>query len=91
MALINKITAIANAIRRKTGSNDPMTLDQMAIEIEELDVEMPQVFILEDDYGNELTAVRVGHDAIVNATADDIRAGKTAVTNDGIVEGTLIV
>lgn len=34
MALINKITAIADAIRAKTGKADVMTLEQMASEIE---------------------------------------------------------
>ena len=33
MALIEKLTAIADAIRTKTGKTDPMTLDQMAEEI----------------------------------------------------------
>ena len=33
MALINKLTAIADAIRGKTGGTDPLTLDQMATEI----------------------------------------------------------
>lgn len=33
MALTDKLTAIANAIRSKTGKTDSMTLDQMAIEI----------------------------------------------------------
>ena len=30
MALTDKLTAIANAIREKTGSTEPMTLDEMA-------------------------------------------------------------
>lgn len=34
MALIDKLTAIANAIRNKTGKTDPMTLEQMPGEIE---------------------------------------------------------
>lgn len=38
MALIDKITAIANAIRDKTGTTDPLTLDQMAIAIAEFKV-----------------------------------------------------
>lgn len=33
MALTNKLTAIADAIRGKTGKSEEMTLDQMAIEI----------------------------------------------------------
>ncbi len=34
MALTDKLTAIANAIRGKTGKADPLTLEQMATEIE---------------------------------------------------------
>lgn len=30
MALIDKLTAVADAIRTKTGSTDTMTLDEMA-------------------------------------------------------------
>lgn len=33
MALIDKLTAIANAIRSKTGSTEPMTLDEMVTAI----------------------------------------------------------
>jgi hypothetical protein len=33
MALINKLTAIADAIREKTGKTGEMTLDQMPLEI----------------------------------------------------------
>lgn len=33
MALIDKLTAIADAIRSKTGTTNPMTLDEMATEI----------------------------------------------------------
>lgn len=34
MALIDKLTAIADAVRGKTGKADPLTLEQMATEIE---------------------------------------------------------
>lgn len=38
MALINKLTAIADAIRGKTGKTEEMTLDQMATEIAGIEV-----------------------------------------------------
>lgn len=38
MALIDKLTAIAEAIRVKTGKADPLTLEQMATEIEGIEV-----------------------------------------------------
>ena len=38
MALIDKLTAIANAIREKTGRTEDMTLDEMATEISNISV-----------------------------------------------------
>lgn len=38
MALIEKLTAIADAIRSKTGKEDKLTLEQMATEIESIEV-----------------------------------------------------
>ena len=38
MALTNKLTAIADAIRTKTGKTDTMTLEQMATEISNISV-----------------------------------------------------
>ena len=38
MALTNKLTAIADAIRTKTGKTDSMTLEQMATEISNISV-----------------------------------------------------
>ena len=38
MALTDKLTAVADAIRSKTGTTDPMTLDAMAAAVEGLEV-----------------------------------------------------
>ena len=38
MGLISKLTAIADAIRSKTGTTDPMTLDEMATKISNISV-----------------------------------------------------
>ena len=38
MQLTNKLTAIADAIRTKTGKTDTMTLEQMATEISNISV-----------------------------------------------------
>lgn len=38
MALTNKLTAIADAIRTKTGKTDTMTLEQMVTEISNISV-----------------------------------------------------
>ncbi len=39
MALIDKLTAIADAVREKTGGTDALTLEQMATEIEGIEAE----------------------------------------------------
>lgn len=38
MALTDKLTAIANAIRTKTGRTDSLTIDQMVSEIDSINV-----------------------------------------------------
>jgi hypothetical protein len=48
-------------------------------------------FILVDKDGNEYPAVYVESDAVITATANDIRKGCTAVTAEGVVVGTLEV
>lgn len=42
MALIDKLTAIANAIRGKTGKTAELTLDEMATEIAGIETELPE-------------------------------------------------
>lgn len=46
-----------------------------------------KTFILEDENGNEITGVVVDKQTIFTATADDIKIGKIAATDDGITEG----
>ena len=46
------------------------------------------LYILEDESGARLYAVLVDEETVVDATANDIRLGVTAVTEDGITEGT---
>ena len=54
MALTDKLTAIANAIRAKTGSTEPMTLDEMATAIANITTgSVPSDTITLDD-GTEL-------------------------------------
>jgi hypothetical protein len=50
MALTDKLTAIANAIRTKTGSTDSLTLDQMASEIDNIQSGATEPYI-EEVYG----------------------------------------
>jgi hypothetical protein len=53
--------------------------------------EEDNAFILVDEAGNEFEAVMTEEIVDLTAEANDIRAGKTAVTDDGVVVGTLDV
>lgn len=48
----------------------------------------PKTIVLTDDDGNECVAVLVEKETMFDATPNDIREGKTAVTDEGIVVGT---
>lgn len=87
MALIDKLTAIGDAIRGKTGKEDTLTLEEMVTEIGAIDTQA-QTYILVDEDGNEIPAVLVDEPVNITATANDIRLGTTAVTNDGVTTGT---
>lgn len=45
-------------------------------------------YILVDENGNEVPAVFVDNEPVFTATANDIRIGTVAVTDEGIIEGT---
>ena len=47
-----------------------------------------QAYILVDEDGNEYPAVLVSEETVFDATANDIREGKTAATEDGVTVGT---
>lgn len=49
-----------------------------------------KTFLIEDQDGNQLTGVVVDELTIFTATAEDIKIGKTAATDSGIVTGTHI-
>lgn len=90
MALIDKLSAIAEAIRDKTGKEESMTLEQMVTEIGAIDTQA-KTYILVDDDGNEYAAVLVDEPVEITATANDIRLGTIAVTGDGVTEGTKVI
>jgi hypothetical protein len=89
MALIDKIKAIADAIRGRTGETGSMTLDEMAETIESMSVggEPVNTYILVDENGVEVPAVLVDEKVTLTATTNDIRIGTTAVTEEGVVTG----
>lgn len=49
------------------------------------------VYIIKDDAGNELVGVLTDVKPVLDATANDIRKGVTAVTEEGITVGTKII
>ena len=93
MALIDKIKAIADAIRGRTGETGSMTLDEMAETIESMSVggEVANTYILVDENGVEVPAVLVDDKVTLTATTNDIRIGTTAVTEQGVVTGEKVI
>lgn len=88
MVLIDKIKAIADAIRDRTGTTDEMTLDEMAETINSMEVgDGTNTYILVDENGYEVPAVLVDEEVTLTATPNDIRIGATAVTEQGVVTG----
>lgn len=47
-----------------------------------------QTYILVDEAGNEISAVMVEEETVFTATANDIREGMVAATDDGVTVGT---
>ncbi len=47
-----------------------------------------KTFVLVDENNNELTGVVVDEETIFTATAEDIKFGKIAATDSGVVTGT---
>lgn len=47
-----------------------------------------KTFLLEDENGNQMTGVVVDELTIFTATAEDIKLGKVAATDSGVVTGT---
>jgi hypothetical protein len=88
--LVNSIKAIADAIRAKTGTTAPMTLDEMAESIEYLEGDGGgplETFILVDEDGYEMAATLTEEEVELTATSNDIRKGTVAVTNAGVITG----
>ena len=90
MALIEKLKAIADAIRGRTGTTGELTLDEMAEMINSMEVDSGDdvnTYILVDENGYEVPAVLVDEPVTLTATPNDIRIGTTAVTEEGVVTG----
>lgn len=82
------LTSIADAIRERTGETDKMTIAQMKEEIEYMPAgDDGETYILVDEFGNEIPAVLTDEEVDLTATANDIREGALAVTDDGVIVG----
>lgn len=83
-----QLTSIADSIRDRTGSTEPMTLAEMKEEIEYMPSGADDnAYILVDEFGNEVPAVLTEEEVDLTATANDIREGVVAVTDDGVITG----
>ena len=71
MALTDKLTAIADAVRSKTGGTKPLTLDQMAVEIENISAGGGDMDALIDKSITEITSnvTIIGDSAFRNCDA----------------------
>lgn len=80
------LKGLADALRSVTGQTRSYTPTEM---IEAVTTIMETgTYILVDEEGNEIPAVFVENETAFTATANDIRLGKTAVTDSGVTEGT---
>lgn len=75
------LVRIADSIRAQTGDEQLMSLNQIFAQLEDT------LYILEDEAGNQLYTTLTEQKVVADATADDIRMGKSAVTESGIVVG----
>lgn len=86
--LKSQLRSIADSIRERTGETDKLTIEQMKAEIEYMPSgDDGETYILIDEHGNEVPAVLTDEEVDLTATANDIREGAIAVTDDGVITG----
>lgn len=91
---VERIRSLKAAIEAKTGKTHADLTDGVKVLILGYGTgsgEEPNAYILVDEDGNEIPAVFVTEETIFDATANDIRIGKTAATDDGIVTGEKVI
>lgn len=80
------LDGLADALREVSGDKRTYTPAEM---IEAVTTILDSAtYILVDENGRELPAVFVENETIFDATANDIRAGRVAVTSEGVTVGT---
>ena len=52
---------------------------------------LERTYILQDENGKEFVGVMVENETVFDATANDIRLGKTAATAEGVTEGNKVI
>lgn len=80
------MTGLADALRQATGKSRTYTPEEMMDEV--IHILDSATYILVDEHGTEVPAVFMENEVVFDATANDIRLGKIAVTGDGVIEGT---
>lgn len=80
------LIGLADSLREVTGKNRKFTPDEMIEEVKHVLDSL--TYILVDENGTEVPAVFLENEVVFDATANDIRLGKVAVTGDGVTEGT---
>lgn len=83
------LQGLANAIRKVTGETKTYTPDEMIVAVTNI-MESP-TYILVDSSGRKIPAVYVDSKQVFTATPNDVRAGKIAASDTGVIEGTLTV
>lgn len=80
------LEGLANTIRNLTGETRKYTPLEMIDAVSHI-MDSPVYIILDQD-DNEHYALYTGEDIVLTATADDIPAGKIAITGSGVTVGT---
>lgn len=90
--LVNTKKSLVDKLKAKGADasfNEPFA--DLVNKVSALDTERPSTYILRDAEGTELVATVVGEETIFTATANDIRAGKVAATDTGVVTGEKVI
>ena len=82
MSVNSKMTAIANAIRGKTGGTNLLTLEQMATEIEGIEKNIPIEISTDAGMGEVLIAANVGKVYKFTGTSDTYINGDLYIVED---------
>ena len=79
------LKGLADAVRSVNGTDETYTPEEL---IEEVATILESgLYLLVDEAGNEFPATFVEEEVVLTATENDIRLGTTAVTEEGVIEG----